>query len=427
MTYTPPQVQTAAGTFTDDALQCRFIHRLLQTGDLGPVREAGVTEDWLSNFQCKGALFAINDYAENPKTRGQVPGMSYLAARIATVPAVPDTGESLEQLVEALKIGRYGHLLSTSVARAYTDISTNPALVHQQLMEELTSPELEAMRSQGRETSLHDLAPSLFQTYVKSMKDAGVTGVQTPFPTLTYSTKGWQRGAVYTYFAAVKSYKTWCGLMAGVTAFNNYEGNVLVVSGEMPAEQCAVRVLCLLNGWNFNEYRDRRIGLPQIGAMFKNDEKKRFHFFQPSGFDLQAIAQVRAKIQRLNLRGGVSLVIWDGHYRSASVQDWECIYQLVRRTQMLAAEPGLLQPPILMVTQEGSKKGKATHAVYEQESSLMVYLTKTAPGKVLLQTPAVREGPAVEIEVAVNLRYGMITEVGARIEDSADAMTGGLT
>jgi hypothetical protein len=125
--------------------------------------------------------------------------------------------------------------------------------------------------------------------------------------------------------------------------------------------------------------------------------------------------------------GGVDLILWDGHYRSASSEDWECVYRLVRMTRALALEKEINQPPIILTTQEGSQKGQASRKAYSQEASLMAYISKLAMGLVMLQTTAVREGPSVELEISVNLEDGVISQLSAKSEtDESSGVSGGL-
>ena len=122
----------------------------------------------------------------------------------------------------------------------------------------------------------------------------------------------------------------------------------------------------------------------------------------------------------------MSVVFWDGHYRSASKQEWEFIYDLTRKTRALALEPEILRPPVVVATQEGSTKGQATHAVYRQESSLMMYLTKTASNRALLQTTKVREGPSVEVDIEIDFKRTMITQLSSKSEVGETKGAGGL-
>lgn len=223
-------------------------------------------------------------------------------------------------------------------------------------------------------------------------------------------------------------HNTWLGLACAVEAWRaRPDQNVLIVTSEMPDEECAERVACLINGWNFNDYRDRKLPPAEILRWFSTDQARRLHFLMPSGLDVQAIAEVRAKIQELNLKGGVSLVVWDGHYRSALSPNWEDIARLVKGTRGLALEKEIQQPPILAIAQEGSNKGAVSNRVYAQESTLMLLITKIGFGKVLAQATKMRAGLKPEMEIAVNLVRGLITEVSAKFDaEISGQSTGGL-
>ena len=405
-------------------LERQLVLAVIEGGSFAEALSAGITVDWLDDIQAKTAWQAITEYTNDTRTAGKVPGRSYLVERMAMVAGFRGS-ETIDQLVAAMRVARLRKLNAMAIEAAVSMNTENPSEAHAALLKALTSPEIEQLRSNGRSTSLADLVPALFKVYVSSMATAGVTGVPTSLGGITQTTKGWQRGELYCLYAPSGNFKSFLMLLFMIDAFRSFSGNVLFVTSEMPAEQCAVRTLCMLNGWNFNDYRDRSMPVPQVSAMLKQAGAERLHFYQPSGFDIQAIAEVRTKIQELNMKGGVSLVLWDGHYRSASKPEWDLISDLVKKTRALALEPEILQPPIIVSAQEGSEKGKPTNAVYRHESSLMMYLTKTSPNRALLQTTKVREGVNVEIDIEINFRNSSIVQLASKSPDGVASQGAG--
>jgi replicative DNA helicase len=409
------------------SLDAKIIHAILAEKDLGAVLSAGITTEWFEDPISSAAYAKILDYSKLTDASGQVPGRSYLE-QLGLVPfGEYDGSETLIQLVEAKRLDRLRKLIMSATGDITGTIFSDPEGSLQTLLKGLNSKEIQSLTTHGRKSSLQSLTPTLLDWYSTSLSTSGVTGIHTPFPALTDCIKGWQRGEMYCLYAPVKSYKSWILFACAVEAYKRGTGNILIITSEMPSEQCAVRMLCLLNNWSFGKYRDRKLPLPVVQEMLNADQNNRIHFYQPSGFDEQAIGEIRAEVQRLNTMGGVDLILWDGHYRSASSEDWECVYRLVRMTRALALEKEINQPPIILTTQEGSQKGQASRKAYSQEASLMAYISKLAMGLVMLQTTAVREGPSVELEISVNLEDGVISQLSAKSEtDESSGVSGGL-
>ena len=400
-------------------LERRAILAVLSTGDLATLQTCGVTVDWFTDdVQAKHAFDVISRYASDPLTQGTVPSSSYMAERAPLFHAAGwDRSETTLQLAAALRVKRLRRLVTKAMSAAEVQLLADPEAAHSTLLAELTGRDVTALMSRGRETVLRDLAPVLHEKYLESSAKAGVTGLETPFPALTYQTKGWQRGDMYVYFAAPKAGKSWLMLRTALHAYHvRPQQNVLFVTSEMPAEQLSARLVCMMYGWDFNQWRDRQMPEATINRLLQTDMEGRFHFFQPSGYGVKAIAEVRSRIVSLNMQGGVSGVWWDGHYRSAESEEHTDIYDLVRKTRAMALEPELLQPPVQLAAQEGSKAGAPTHKAYRQEASLMMYLTKVAPDLLLFQTTDVREGPSLEMEISVDFSRTQFTEARARLE-----------
>lgn len=404
-------------------LQRKVVRAIIQSGDLATFLQSGISVDWFDDLQAKQAFDIIVNYSQAPETSGKVPGVEYLQARAAMIAPLPGGTDLLKpedhnaQLAQAMRVTRLRRLVSDAWKRVETSVLvSNPEEAHQQLLEALTGREISALRSSGRKTNLSDLASAAYDRYTTQVTTEGVTGVLTPFEALTYAVKGWNRGELYCLFAPPKSLKSWIMLACALRAFQTDSRHVLFITSEMPAEQLAGRLVCMMHGWDFNHWRDRTIPEPIIRQLLAVDLERRFHFYQPSGTGEQALAEVRSVIASLNMQGGVSLVLWDGHYRSAGSEEHEDIYHLVRRTRAMALEPEILQPSVLITAQEGSKPGAPTHKAYRQEASLMMYVTKISPDSLMFQTTDVREGPSLEMEIGVDFTRTALWQREARVE-----------
>lgn len=404
-------------------LERKVIRSIIETGDLATFLRIGADVNWFSDLQAKQAFSVIQDYAQSPDTAGKVPGIEYMQERVAMPASLPGNADHRKpedttlQLSQAFRLHRLRRLVKDAWIEAEAVLLGDPEAAHQKLLEQLTGREISALRSGGRKTILGQIAHTLFERYKTSTVAEGITGVLTPYDALTYVTKGWNRGELYCLFAPPKSLKSWNMLNFALKAWQTCpDKHVLFVTSEMPAEQLASRLVCMIYQWDFNAYRDRTIPEPIIQQMLKVDLNNRFHFYQPAGRGLQALAEVRNVIAELNMQGGVSLVLWDGHYRSAASEEYEDIYELVRRTRALALEIEVDQPTIIITAQEGSKPGAPTHKAYRQEASLMMYTSKVSPDTLLFQTTDVREGPSLEMEIKVDFSRTSFTQAEAQVE-----------
>ena len=410
------------------SLDHRVIQCVVATGRLDVFQRLGVSVDWFQDAAAKAAWVAVQEYAEAQRA-DVVPSRDYLVERGAVIPGEWQADCTPEQLAEALTVARHKQLNARILHDFATANGSDPERAVREMLEQISTPEYEGLRTRGRETTFKALAPQIYDEYVASSSSGGVLGVETPFPALTYTTKGWQRGNLYCLYAPQKSMKSFVMLLFGLHAWRTRPTeNVLFVTSEMPSEELTVRLACMMHGWNFNHWRDRELPRGTVAKILATDLDERWHWYQPSGQGLQALSEVRARISALNMRGGVSLVVWDGHYRSAASEEWEDVYSLVRHTRMMALEHAIQRPAVIISAQEGSQRGKVSHKAYTREASLMMFQEKISSDRLVMRTTAVREGPSLEMDIAVSWSTSSFVEDMPKIEGvSADegAVKGG--
>ena len=404
--------------------QLQFIASIIDAGDLSIPRRLGIEPTFLNHVPASQALHLIYEYADVPENVGAPPGRAYLQERLVQVPAYDPSVGDLQSLCATIRLSVLRAKIvsfSQELARAAVQ---DPMEAFSRLQEFSADNEVISLVSAGESSSLAFDYSNIVQDYLETLNTQGVVGEDTPFPTLTQSIKGWQRGGMYVIYAPAKNYKTFVALSA-IKSLYLRRRRTLIVSSEMTHRQINERLVCMILGLDFNHFLNRT--LPTEVWEDVQDEVETFearasttiHHFSPSGLGAKAVGEVKAKIRELNSDGELALVLWDGHYRSAKSDGWEDVYDLTRRTRAVPLDETTGQVPILLTTQAGSKRGEVAYRVYEQEASVLMQLEKEAPGQAVLWTKAIRQGLGCRIRLAINLTDGSITEV-ARLQEQED-------
>lgn len=377
--------------------EMQFIAAILATGDVVTPRAAGVEPTWLRGIQAQRALAAIYEYGDDPAHPGLVPGRAYLEQlAIGGIPEHFSGAGDLASLTEALRLAELKSRLTRTNADIARMSATDPIKALQLLQEAAGSPELAGMMSTGTRTSLSQDAPQIIDTYFATKGGSGLQGLRTPYPTLDRMTKGILPGQFWVIYAPEKNYKTWIALEF-VRVVYELGLRVLVVSSEMTPMELNQRLLCSILQLDFSLFRDRM--LPAHVEADLAEEKDTFQFraetdivhFSPASSGVKAVEEVRAEIIKQNRDGKLGLVLWDGHYRSAADEEWASVWNLVRRTRQVALDPRTRLVPILVTTQEGSKKGVVGYRAYAQEASVQMFLEKQPGGFAKLSVNRIRE------------------------------------
>ena len=405
--------------------QLQFICAIVQSGDVSTPRRLGIDPTFLTHVPASQALSVIYEYADSPENEGATPGRAYLRERLINLPDYDVSFGDTNSLCAAVRLSALRTHLTTFASDLARVCMQDPMEGFARLQEFSASQDLLALVSSGESSALAYDYEQIIQDYQNTLATQGVTGEPTPFPTLTQSIKGWQPGGFYVIYAPAKNYKTFVALSA-VKELYVRRKRTLIVSSEMTHRQINERLVCMIMGLDFNQFLNRT--LPQDVWEDIQDEVETFrarsattiHHFSPSGLGAKAVGEVQAKIRELNSDGELSLVLWDGHYRSSKSDAWEDVYDLTRRSRAIPLDPTTGQVPLLLTTQAGSKRGEVAYRVYEQEASVLMQLEKEAPGQAVLWTKAIRQGLGCRIRLGIDLVAGTIREV-ARLEEDSES------
>lgn len=389
-------------------LGLRLLAAIVDKGDLHLAQCAGVKLDWFVSLTAQSAWAVICDYAEQAEHLGKAPHRLYRQSR--GVHGLPVTGpeDTVEALLAAFKHERLKTVINTFMSDAAMNLATDPATAHAKLLAGCMTEDVVSLLSGGHRVSQVQLQQQLYATFLETLHTAGMTGLGTPFPTLDTVTKGIQTGDMWVIFGPPKNMKSWIALLFALQVVASGK-RALFVTSEMPPAQCALRFGAMAGNIDINMWRDRLLLPEQAETILNVDQAGLMHYLQPKGRQEQALAEVRAEIQRLNADGQLGLVIWDGHYRSAKSSEWNDMYDFCRGTRALALDPGTGRVPLLVVTQEGSKKGESGYKVYEQEASLMLFLRREAINRIHAYTSAIRDGFSAEFKIKAGFANGTPT------------------
>ena len=406
--------------------ELQLIAAILASGDVHTPRKMGLLPEFLMHVPAQQALNVIYKYSEHPHTQGMVPGVALLHAHAIQFNTIynPAVGD-LPSLCQAAKTNQIRRIILKGNQEIALTVNQDPLQAFQRLQALSFDKDLIGLTSSGFGSGFATGYAATVNEYKATVSTGGVVGLPTPFPTLTHNIKGWQKGGFYVIYAPPKNYKSWLALACLVTLYMaGYR--VLVVSTEMTHAQLNERILCMIQGIDYNAFLDRT--LPDHIVQDLEDDVEAFAaraatdllHWTPSCLGDQAINEVRGKIQEANYDGKLAAVLWDGHYRSAPSAEWNDMYPFIQRTRQLSLDPSTGQVPILITTGEGSKKGEVSYKAIEFEADVLMHLLKLDKGKASLTIKAIRKGRGCKLFLDVNFHNSSIVETLAQQEDDDD-------
>lgn len=374
--------------------ELQIIAAIIAERDAATPRRLGLDPSWFNYVPAQMALQSIYTYVD---THNAVPGESYIAQFLGmAAPLNPQAG-TLESQCAAARVSRLRGQLAVRVEDIRRAVAEDPLEAMRRLQELAGDPSIIGLTETGASTQFADGAGELYRQLPARAASGGILGLETPYSGLTTRLRGLQRGGFYVAYAPEKSFKTYVALTFAEHVYRQGR-RVLVVSSEMTAEEMVERLVAInrrLSTTRLAEgdighdaYRDFRDDLESYDAARSRD----IHIFIPRGSGAQAVEEVRAEIIRLNSDGRLGLVVWDGHYRSASSDEWEAVYSLVRRTRQVPLDIRTRQVPMLVTTQEGSERGKVAFKAYAQEATVQFLVNRLPNNRVEIIVNRIRNG-----------------------------------
>jgi len=306
------------------------------------------------------------------------------------------------------------------LAEVQMTLQQDPLGAHSRALELLLDPSLTRLIQSSATAVFSSGYATAVERYKEIHGTSGVTGLPTPFPMLTYATKGWQSGGYYVIYAPRKNYKSHL-LLWIIRTLYLLNVRLLVVTSEMPTREMDDRLLCMLAGGDYNQFIDGKLPTDVLGMLeddipaYKARTSRDIHYLVPTGTGDEAVAEVRGRIQDLNADKQLAAVFWDGHHRSSKSEEWRDVYHLSRATRQLALDERLGQPPLIITTNEGSIKGAAANRVYEEEATALMRLHKPKEGEADLSVQAIRKGHSCWLRLKVDFTNTSMSEIAGKL------------
>jgi replicative DNA helicase len=246
--------------------ELRLISKIVDSGDLKEVLDAGVTIDHFRVRECRILFKAILDYYHGVETKGYVPTRDYMEARHGDIPlAPPDRLGIGPVLAEFRDIYVRGELENLSLFIADHLREPDKALTHlHQKVRDL---------SRGRRTIkdvvVADAVADALLRY-ESSRNTAIHGIPYPWAVLNHETRGLNNGEFIVLYGRPKSLKTWVLLKIATHAYERAACRVLIYTREMTTAQMVDRCLCLLIGAPYSALKQGtldQIPVPEGGTM----------------------------------------------------------------------------------------------------------------------------------------------------------------
>lgn len=259
----------------------------------------------------------------------------------------------------------------------------------------------------------------LLQTVVNNIPArrlvAGITGIRTPWPSLTRMFRGFIPGNVYVFAGRKKKGKTQILILCNEIAY--YDGNdSLFVSMEITEEEHADRMLSLEANIGLNFITTGRISTPMEGILGRARANPATYNFR-EGFYNASTSQIEHLIIMLKPK----IVFIDGAYlvrpmiQYGKMSGWERVAQTVMELKMIAGKHHIP----LVLTYQFNKEGEIhlSDAIAQIATTVIgVYEPNDRPNVRLLRIKDNRMGVCGDVLISFDFNNVNFTELEASDE-----------
>lgn len=232
--------------------ELRLIAKLLKTGKLHQLLDAGIRIDKFRNQDARLIFEYVHKYWRNGATAGQVPTRRMVEEHFPGVDLPkPDRMNMASHIHEFIS-----HSLTTRLA-ALADTIANWKDIPEDALA-LIDKELREMHTTQRTTQdiVVSSAVQLAKQRYEESRQAGVLrGIPYPWDILNKETMGMQDGEYIIFYGRPKSLKSWISLKICTHAYDYASQRVLIYTREMSPEQMMDRCICLLIGAPYDAFK----------------------------------------------------------------------------------------------------------------------------------------------------------------------------
>lgn len=231
----------------------QLLSRIIRTGDIHSPLQWGITSDDFQTSEGKMLFQQLNAYYNMPETRGAVLGESAIRQMYPTFHLIDDSSMTMEALCYELRQSRVRSEGRAAVLRAAELMEADPRGAVAYLTAQTSY--LQRLTSGKVTDSFADEAfDRVLQRY--EMKAAGYTSTVCPWPWEPLQTEsgGIEKDDYIVFYGRPKSMKSWVLMYMVAWAFDQGK-RILFYTKEMSEENVFQRILCILAGVRYGEFR----------------------------------------------------------------------------------------------------------------------------------------------------------------------------
>jgi len=343
----------------------QLITAVVQEKNLKELIDKGITKKTFSTESIADQLVIedIWEWYHSPFHYGEVMSAEHIKERHNTFEFAKPT-YSIGGLIDALKTEKLKQGLKLAVGDISDLIESEPAAALAVMMEQVRV--LSASVQEQDVDFAVGIKDYIEEEYHRIQANGGYKGYPWPWPQLTNSIGGLDKGQLITLYGVPKSGKTWIGLLIGAYLYRERHLKVLVYSREMTYEQLKRRTAMILSDIDDDRFSKAELSdkeLEQLGdtlAGFEHEAKssltlRRMIFTRGMSSEIKdsksSIEMLRTKIEEWK----PDIVVVDSAYHLSGSSDWKFITQLTQNLKALAIAANI---PIIAITQENERKAQ---------------------------------------------------------------------
>lgn len=234
--------------------ELRLVAKLVDTGEMQKVLDAGITQGLFSAGEAKKAFVYVYEYWRNKRHVGDVPTRRMIKESVPTVDLPEPDRLSIDTAIEemlAWAVNRDLRVLSDDMVDAVN--SADPRGLIPAFQRRIN--DLSAMGHRSTDLIMSQEADDIRKNYEDNRDRVGLTGIPWPWEVLNAETLGIQPAEFVVLYGRPKNMKTWVLLKIGTHAYDYASRKVLIYTREMHPRKILDRCVCLLIGAPYEAFR----------------------------------------------------------------------------------------------------------------------------------------------------------------------------
>lgn len=234
--------------------ELRLVTKIIDSGELKPVIDAGITLDHFTNEHSM-ALFKriMKDWRTYKGGRPSIPTREVIERDFPTIDLPKEDRQSLEIIVDRFLDKHLTQELQL-MADEINDWTDRPVDILRQVQKRVHH--LSRIKRMGQDIIVSKAVKDILDRYESNRDSDGVKGIAYPWDVLNRATQGMNPGEFILFYGRPKSLKTWVLLKLATHAYDFSSRRVMVYTREMTPQQMMDRCICLLIGAPYTAYKE---------------------------------------------------------------------------------------------------------------------------------------------------------------------------